>query len=322
MGVIRNKGFLISLFMFLSIILPLFFKSPFIQNLLVIIAINIILVLSLDMILGHMGLISLGHAGFVGIGAYTCVLLVVKCKVPFLIGLLAGTTMAGLVGILIGYPSLRLRGQYFIIITFICGIIFTMLFTNLISITNGPMGIPGVARPKIVLGGFLTLNFASRTSYYYLVLAFIFPVLFLKYRFFNSKMGRALLAIREEEDLGKSVGIRTHLYKVVVFGISTAIAGLAGGLYAHYLRFVGPDAFTYFDSFNLFVMNMVGGSGTIVGPIIGPLLLTIIDQFFQLFKPEVARIFFGLFLILIILYMKKGLMGLGRQLFYQRKDRI
>lgn len=322
MGVIRKKGFLISFFMFLSIVLPLFFKSPFIQNLLVIIAINIILVLSLDMILGHMGLISLGHAGFVGIGAYTCVLLVVKCKVPFLIGLLAGTTMAGLIGILIGYPSLRLRGQYFIIITFICGIIFTMLFINLISITNGPMGIPGVARPKIVIGEFVTLNFASRTSYYYLVLAFIFPVLFLKYRLFNSKMGRALLAIREEEDLGKSVGIHTHLYKVVVFAISTAIAGLAGGLYAHYMRFVGPDAFTYFDSFNLFVMNMVGGSGTIVGPIIGPLLLTIIDQLFQLLKPEVARIFFGLFLILIILYMKKGLMGLGRQLFYQSKDRI
>jgi branched-chain amino acid transport system permease protein len=306
----RQNIFWTSLFVVISLGLPLFFKSNFIQHLLVIIGINVILVLSLDMILGHAGLVSLGHAGFMGIGAYTCVLLVMKCKMPFLLGLLCGTGFAGLLGALIGYPSLRLRGHYFVIVTFICGIIFTLFFTNLVDITKGPMGIPGIPPARIGMGEGGSMIFKSKIAYYYLVLLFIFLTVYVKYRLYHSKMGKALLAIREDEDLGKSLGMNTHAYKVGVFVISTAFAGLAGGLYAHYIRFIGPDSFTMLHSFYLFVMNLIGGSGTIAGPIIGSLLLTVIDELSQLLQPALARILFGIFLILVILYMPKGIMGL------------
>lgn len=309
----RSNLFLVYFFVVLSLILPLFIESTFLQHLLVISGINILVVMCLDMVLGHAGLISLGHAGFMGIGAYTCVLLVITYKIPFLGGLFAGMVVSGLFGALIGYPSLRLRGHYFVIVTFICGIIFTLFFTNLVSITKGPMGIPGIPTPQINIGG-SSIHFGSKVAYYYLVLTFIFLFVYVKYRLKHSKMGRALIAIREDEDLGKSVGISVHTYKVLIFSISTSFAGIAGGLYAHYIRFIGPDSFNMHHSFYFFVMNLVGGSGTIIGPIIGPLILTSIDELSQFFNPALARILFGLSLILIILYMPKGIMGVFRLL--------
>lgn len=228
--------------------------------------------------------------------------------------------LAGCAGAFIGYPSLRLRGHYFVIVTFICGIIFTLFFTNIISITNGPMGIPRIPAPVIALPGLFTYSFMTKKQYYYLVLVFVFIVLYLKYRLYHSRTGKSLDAIREDEDLARSVGIHTHYYKELIFTVSTAIAGLAGGLYAHYIHFIGPDSFTMAHSFNFFVMNLVGGSGTMVGPLIGPFLFTLIDELSQLFKPEVARILFGVSLILIILYMPKGLMGLLRMLTGRRSS--
>jgi branched-chain amino acid transport system permease protein len=313
-----KKTSLLCLLVF-SLSLPFIFESAFIQHILVITAVNIVLVLGLDMVLGHTGLLSLGHAGFMGVGAYTCAIMVMKFHVPFIVGLFCGTVMAGLAGALIGYPSLRLRGHYFVIVTFICGIIFTLIFTNMVSVTNGPMGIPRIPAAEIGVPGLFRLSFTSKVSYYYLVLFFIFLITYVKYRFFNSRMGRALVAVREDEDLARSVSIHTNFYKVMVFSISTGIAGLAGGLYAHYIRFIGPDSFTMTHSFNFFVMNMIGGSGTIVGPVIGPFLLTLIDEMSQLFKPEVARILFGVVLIIIIIYMPKGIMGLLKIVLVRRK---
>jgi branched-chain amino acid transport system permease protein len=309
----QRKIFWVSALVILALVLPLILTSNLLRHFLVLIGINIILVMSLDMVVGHTGLTSLGHAGFMGIGAYTCALLVMRFHIPFFIGLAAGMLLAGIFGALVGYPSLRLKGHYFVIVTFICGIVFNLFFTNLVAITKGPMGLPGIPPPQIGLGEGLSIRIASKLFYYYLVLMFIFLLVYVKYRCYNSRMGRALLSIREDEDLAKSVGIRTHFYKVTIFVISTAFAGLAGGLYAHYFRFIGPDSFTMLHSFDIFVMNLVGGAGTILGPVIGPLLLTIIDEMSQLFKPELARILFGVFLILIILYMPKGIMGLIRQ---------
>ncbi|MFH1351435.1 MAG: branched-chain amino acid ABC transporter permease [Pseudomonadota bacterium] len=308
----------IPIFVVFSVVLPFISDSGFFHHLLVMIGINIILVISLDMLLGHVGLISLGHAGFMGLGAYTCVLLVMKLNAPFLCGLLGGMALAGLFGALIGYPSLRLRGHYFVIVTFIVGIILNLLFNNLIEITKGPMGIPGIPPAEIGIKGLFSLRFTSKLSYYYLVLVFIFISLGIKYRCYESKMGKALIAIREDEALAKSIGIHTHAYKVGIFTISTSVAGIAGGLHAHYFHFIGPDSFAMLHSFDLFVMNLLGGAGTTAGPIVGPVVLTVINEVSELFKPAFGRIFFGLILILIILYMPKGIMGFWRRLLGKR----
>lgn len=313
MKISRRRRLWFGLFLALALILPVFFRSRLLQHFLVLIGINIILVLSLDLVVGHTGLTSLGHAGFMGIGAYTCALLVMRFQIPFLLSLAAGAFLAGILGAVVGYPSLRLKGHYFVIVTFISGIVFNLFFTNLVSITKGPMGLPGIPAPNIGLGtGVFLLD--TKIKYYYLVLVFILITIYVKQRCYDSRMGRALLSIREDEDLARSVGIRTHFYKVAVFVISTAFAGLAGGLYAHYFRFIGPDSFTMLHSFDLFVMNLVGGAGTMIGPIIGPVILTAIDELSQLFRPEAARILFGVALILIILYMPQGLVGLVKEL--------
>lgn len=320
MILLRNKIFWISLAIAGSIVFPLIIKTPYIHHILVLIGINVVVVLSLDMILGHAGLVSLGHAGFMGIGGYTCVLLVMKYKFPFLLGLIGGMLTSGGFGVLIGYPSLRLKGHYFVIITFIMGIVLTLFFTNLISITNGPMGLPNIPSAKIKVGETLFIDFNTKIKYYYLILTFISFIIYIKHRVYHSKMGRGLLAIREDEDLGKSVGINTHLLKVIAFLISAAFTGMAGGLFAHYVRSIAPDSFTFIHSFYFFVMNLVGGSGTTLGPIIGSSLLTIIDELCQLFfTPAWARILFGIFLIVFIIYMPMGIMGLVKGLFSRKK---
>jgi branched-chain amino acid transport system permease protein len=292
-----------------AIALPLVFESSLIRHFLILIAINIILVISLDLVVGHLGLSALGHAGFMGIGAYTSALAVIDLNLPFVVGLVGAMLVSALFGVVVGYPSLRLRGHYFVIVTFIAGIVFNLFFTNLVGITRGPMGLPGIPAPSIA-----GLTFADKLSYYYLVLFFVFLAVLLKARLQDSRMGRAMAAIREEEDLAKAVGIRTHRYKVGAFALSTAGAGLAGCLYAHYLQFIGPVSFDFRHSFDLFVMNLVGGKGTLAGPIIGPALLTVIDEVSQFFRPEFARISFGVCLILIILYMPQGIVGLIRTL--------
>ena len=299
-----------------AVALPPFIESTLVRHFLVLIGINIVLVLSLDLVIGLLGLSALGHAGFMGIGAYTSALLVVGNGSSFLMGLAAGTLMATIFGVLIGYPSLRLKGHYFVVVTFITGIVLNLFFTNLVGITKGPMGLPGIPPP--VIGGYA---FSSKLSYYYLVLAFIGLVLLVKWRIHSSRIGRALTAIREDEDLARAVGIRSHRHKVIAFGLSAAGAGMAGSLYAHYLRFIGPATFDFVHSFDFFVMNLLGGKASMLGPIIGPALVTAIDEASQLFRPEPARIAFGVCLILIIMYMPEGIAGLIRSMRSMRSRR-
>lgn len=297
-----------------AIAAPPFVESALVRHFLVLIGINIILVLSLDLVVGLLGLSALGHAGFMGIGAYTSALLVTGHGAPFLVGLACGTVLATLFGVIIGHPSLRLKGHYFVVVTFITGIVLNLFFTNLVAITNGPMGVPGIPPPKIA--GFV---FADKLSYYYLVLAFILLALLVKWRIHSSRFGRSLVAIREDEDLARAVGVRSHRYKVAAFALSAAGAGMAGALYAHYIRFIGPASFDFIHSFDLFVMNLLGGKASMLGPIIGPALLTAIDEASQLFRPEPARIAFGVCLILIIIYMPEGIIGLVRSSLRSRR---
>ena len=295
---------------------PFVFPTIAQRHLLILIGINVILVASLDLLMGTAGLLSLGHAGFMGIGAYASALLVIHYRIPFLLALAAAAAAGGVAGLFIGYPSLRLRHHYFVLVTFIFGIILTLLFTSLVAVTRGPMGLPGIPFAAIGLPkvGSHTFNtFQSKVDYYYLVAGVAASVLWLRGRLVSGGLGAALIAIREEEQLAMAVGIPTHRYKVLAFVISTAIAGAAGSLYAHYTTFISPEVFTFVDSFNLFVMNMIGGAGTPAGPVVGPLLLTVVRDALRSVSPVAAEIAFGAFLIAAIAFLPAGLMGALRQ---------
>ncbi len=297
--------------------LPWLFPSIAHRNLLVLVGINAILVTSLDLLIGYAGLLSLGHAGFWGIGAYTSAALVADYGAPFPLALLAAGALAAACGLFIGYPSLRLRSHYFVLVTFITGIVITLLLTSLVGLTRGAMGLPGIPFATLSLPRVFTYTFntfRSKVGYYYLVLACLLGALALKEWVGRSRMGRALVALREDEDLAAAVGIDTHRYKLLAFGMSTAMAGIAGSLYAHYTTFLSPDGFTFVTSFDLFVMDMVGGAGTAAGPLIGPALLTTLRDLLRSISPVLAEIVFGVFLIVTIAFFPAGLVGAWRAL--------
>lgn len=301
---------------------PLLLQSPSHQNLLVLTAIHVILVASLDLLIGLSGLVSLGHAAFWGIGAYTSALLVMRAGVPFLLALPAAALVGAAAGVFIGYPSLRLRGPYFVLVTFIFGIIVTLLLTSLVELTRGPMGLPGIpfATLPVPGRGLVVLNtFQDKSAYYYLVLTVTLFTLWIRSRVMRSRMGRALVAVREDEDLGQTLGIDTHRYKVGVFALSTGCAGLAGSLYAHYTTFLAPEIFDFVASFDLFVMNLVGGAGTGAGPIVGPVLLTAVRDALRTTHPVLGAVLFGVFLILSIAFLPEGLTGGWRRLVRVRE---
>lgn len=280
------------------------------QHLLVMITINVILVVSLDLLVGGAGLISLGHAAFMGVGAYASALLV-RSGWPFLGGLLAAIVFAAVAGLLVGVPALRLRGHYFSVVTFIVGIIATILMTNLVDLTRGPMGLPGIPFAKLQLFGweYTFRSMVFKTGFYYMALFFALLTLLVRWRLARSRFGRALAAIRGDENLAESVGIPTYRVKLTAFVLAAGVAGLAGSLYAHYAAFISPDSFTFVHSFDLFVMNLVGGAGTFLGPIVGPVFLTVADNGLRSLSPALSHVIYGVLLIAVIVALPNGIVG-------------
>ncbi|MBW7917008.1 MAG: branched-chain amino acid ABC transporter permease [Trueperaceae bacterium] len=306
----------------LALAAPHIFTGIAARHLLVLIAINIVLVASLDLLIGGAGLLSLGHAAFMGIGAYASAL-VVKSGQPFPVGLLAAVLAAALAGLIIGLPALRLKGHYFSVVTFIVGIIVTILMTNMVDLTRGPMGLTGIPFVKLEVFGlehtFKTIVF--KVGYYYFVLAFAALVLLLRWRVGRSRFGRALTAIKGDENLAESVGIATYRVKVTAFAVAAAVAGVAGSLYAHYAAFISPDSFTFVHSFDLFVMNLLGGAGTVLGPIVGPVFLTALTAGLKGLSPALAQVMHGVVLIVVIVVLPTGIAGGLKRLVAALEDR-
>jgi len=295
------------------LVLP-FLTSQFFVYYMVIVGINLILVVSLDIVLGYAGLMSLMHAGFWGVGAYASAVLSTRYGWPFLGGVGVGMVVCAILGGLVAYPSTRLKGHSFVVMTFVSGLILNVLFNDLESITRGPRGIPGIPLPQIGIPGGFSYTFFSYHSYFYLVLFFLALLIVVKQRLVHSRFGHALLAIRSNEDLARSVGVNTVRYKIQAFAVSAAFAGLAGSLYAHFLSFIGPETFTFVESFELFVMNFVGGRGSLAGPIIGTVFLSYFKEAARNFSPVVANLSFGVLLLLTIGFFPAGIVGAWRKL--------
>ena len=267
--------------------------NSYLQATLATICINIILAVSLNLITGFTGQFSLGHAGFMSIGAYTCAIIVMRIPtVPgFLLGLLAGAVMAALVGILVGLPTLRLRGDYLAIATLGMAEIIKVIFTNL-EITNGAAGLSGI--PRFVNWAWL----------------FVFTVgtIWLITNFLKSSHGRACISIREDEIAAEAMGINTTKYKVTAFTIGAFCAGIAGALYASYFYFLKPGTFGFLKSIDVLVIVVLGGMGSISGSILAAILLALISTLLQAF-PELRMVIYSLLLIVIMIFRPQGLMG-------------
>lgn len=303
----------------LALLLPLALTQPYLQHLLVASVINGILAVSLGIVIGFLGELSLAHGAFYGIGAYTSALLAKNFGVPFFLALPAGTLGAALTGFLIGIPALRLSGHYFAIATLGFQGIVILLITNLVEITRGPMGLSGIPAPggiNLFGGG---ISFQTKTGFYCLSLAVLLVTLWFTYNLMRSKFGQGFIAIREDPLLAASVGIRTKRYRLLAFCVSAAFAGAAGSLYAHYTLFISPDSFNLGESVYIATMVIIGGMGTISGPLVGAVLLTTLPEMLRV-AGGLQFVLYGLIAMIVVIFMPKGIVGMAALYLQGQRD--
>jgi len=287
---------------FLSLSLPLWLPH-YPLHLACTVGIFVILAVSLNIVVGFAGQISLGHAAFFAVGAYTSSLLAMKFGIPFWFGIFgAGMVSCGF-GVLLGIPTLRVRDIYLSVVTICFGLMVQLALVNLEAITGGARGIYGIPRPSV--GGFALM---TPQSYYYVILFFALLTIFSAMRLLRSRFGRAFLSIRENELAAETVGVKTTYYKILAFAISSFYAGLAGSLYAHYVSYINPDAFTFGTSVDVLVMIVIGGLGNVWGSVIGALVITLLPEYLR-FMQQYYRAVFGLGLIFMMVFMRSGIIS-------------
>ncbi len=264
---------------------------PYILMIGLFIGINLIMALGLNLITGVTGQLTLGHAAFMSIGAYASAIATVNYHIPFLLGVFIGGLVAGLVGIIIGFPTLRLTGDYLAIATLGFAEIVRVQFTNM-KITNGAIGFLGI----------------EGATTFPIVMTIAVLIICLMVWLENSRNGRAMLAIREDEVASSAVGINTTLYKIQAFAIGSFCAGVGGALFAHTTTFIQPTDFGFMKSVDILSIVVLGGLGSIPGTIIGAIVLTA--------APEVLRplsnyrmMVYGLLLVVIMIFRPHGLLG-------------
>ncbi|HYG91360.1 MAG TPA: branched-chain amino acid ABC transporter permease [Azospirillum sp.] len=258
----------------------------------------------LNLILGYTGQLNLAHAGFMAVGAYTVGILTVDHGVPFWIAFALSGVVAGALGFLAGIVSLRLKTHYFVIFTLCVGFILYLVIEKFEWLTHGTVGVIGIPAPPSIG----PISFETPVAQYYLVLVFLCAALWVMHRIVRSLLGRAFVAIRNSEDLAEALGVNLMRTKVLAFVLSTVYAGLAGGLYAGFVRFLGPSIALESHTFELVTFILVGGIGTLFGPVLGALVLTWVTQSLQ-FLQDFRMIVFGPMLILLVMYFPQGLIG-------------
>lgn len=263
-----------------------------------------IAVYGLNIITGFCGQLNLAHGGFFAIGAYVVAILTVDHGWAFWPAFIASGVFSAVFGFLVGIVSLRLKEHYFAIFTLCVGFIIYLLLDKWEALTHGSLGIINIAPPE----GFGLIDFTRTIPFYYLVLFFLVLAIVLVSRIASSLVGRTFLAIRISDDLAQSLGINLMRNKVLAFVLSTVYAGLAGGLYAGVVRFIGPAEAEVVHTFDIITYLLVGGIGTLMGPLVGTMAITWLTQAVQSFE-EYRMIVFGPMLVLLVIFMPKGVVG-------------
>jgi branched-chain amino acid transport system permease protein len=285
----------------------------YLLHILVIAGIYIILTISLNLIVGYTGLPALGHVAFSCIGAYTSSLLALNMGLSPWLGLVIGACVAALSGVIIGYPAVRLKGDYLALATFGLGVIIYSIAKNWVSLTRGPMGLPGI--PGLSVFGY---QLSEIWSYLLLVLVFVVITIFIINRIVSSPFGRILRSIREDEIASQALGKDTVKHKLLVFVIGAFFAGIAGSLYAHYITFIDPSSFTVMESITILLMVIFGGMGSIQGSIVGAVILVVFPELLRFIGmpssivAPMRQMIYGLLLVVLVLKRPQGIMGAYR----------
>lgn len=300
-------------------LVPIITDDPYYTHILIMICLSIVFAVGLRMILTT-GQLSIGHAAFGAIGAYTCTLLVVKADFNFWLALPLAGVVAAIVAVLVGYPTLRIKGAYFAILTFALGELIRLVFVaNWGGLTGGNVGIMGIPAPSAIHIGGRVLDFDAgvfgniRGYYYYLALLLMLIAVWVMHRFDRSRVGMTFRAIAQADLLAECVGINIMRYKVLAFAVACFFAGLAGGILSSYIHYLSPVSLTFHDSIYFIMFAVVGGVGTISGPIIGALLFTALPEALRGAK-QWEPIIAASLLLLAVLFLPGGLVSLPQRI--------
>lgn len=296
-------------------ILPMFISNNYHLNLMIQVLINIIIVAGLNFITGLTGQMNLGTAGIFSMGAYTSSLLATKLGINPWICLIAAIAMGLLIGMGLGYPSLRVSGVYLALTTIGFSEIVRILMTNLTELTGGALGVTGIPAFSI-FGHALTTN----KEIYYLYLLITVILIFCAYRVVNSKWGRTFLAVKDNPDAVEAGGVDIAHIKILAFTLAAVYATIGGSLYAHYVGFINPSAYNVEFSINYVVMLVIGGLGSVPGNVLGAILVTLVPEFLR-FMENYYWLVFSIITLLFVIFLPNGIVSLFRPRHKSEKKR-
>ena len=299
---------------------PLWLQDQYILHILITTGIFIIAAMSLNLLLGYTGQLSLGHVAFFGIGAYASALTtlgfdielfgvrVVHQPWPAIVGLFVGMVVAGISGYVIGRLSFKVRGAYFVIVTISFAEVTRLVALNWVELTQGPLALTNIPPYTLGFPGLGEYTLWNKTAYYYLVAAVGLVAYLVIGRLVGSRIGRAMIALKENETLASSVGIDVTRYLGLAAVVSAAMAGAAGSLYAHYLKIIDPDIFLFIYTVTMVIMVITGGKGTLAGPIVGGIIFGFLPVVLRPFAaPAVQWILYGGLMIAIVFVLPQGI---------------
>ncbi|MBU1198648.1 MAG: branched-chain amino acid ABC transporter permease [Nanoarchaeota archaeon] len=283
--------------------------EAYLIHILILICIYIVLAVSLDLTVGFAGMLNMGHVAFFGIGAYTSALLTLG-GTPFLPALIAGAIMAGIAGFVLSLPTTKLKGDYLAVATLGFAFIIESVLKNWVSLTRGPLGLPGIPRPE-----FFGITVSSQLGYLIFSAVVMAICVFLIVRVEKSPFGRMLEATRDDEVAASTLGKDVYKTKAIALTVSAFFAGIAGSLYAHYISFIDPTTFSLLEVILLFSIIIVGGLGSSKGAIVGAIILLILPEplrflgFPSSIVGPARQILYALILLLILYFRPKGIFG-------------
>src|SRR5450759_1077776 len=305
---LKEKWFYV-IILLVAIVVPFFVPNRYFFQIIIMSCLFAIGALSLNLILGYTGQASLAHGAFFGLGAYGVAILTYTLGWSFWIALPLSAVLAAVIGLIVGIPALRTRGAYFAIATMGLGESIWLVAGNWVELTGGHNGIVGIAPPSAIPIPFIgELSFQTQTAQYYLVLVFLLFTLFVIDRLVHSLKGLTFMAVRNNELLAEAVGINTFRTKLLSFVVSNFLVAMAGGIYASLSGSISPSVASLGITFNFLLYVLLGGAATLVGPVLGSFALPILQENLQ-FLQDYQMIFFGVMLVVVIIYVPKGLMG-------------
>lgn len=301
-----KKSIAIAVVLGLAVVLPQVVDVKYYIHLAVLAMLWAILAQGTNLIQGYTGYVSIVQGGFMGVGAYGSALLAIHTGISVWLTLLIAPLLTGVVAIVAGYPSLRVKGHYFAIVTMAYNMVIFIVLVNAIWLTGGEAGLPRIPAPSGFSVFDIEVDFTNRTHYYYLVLLMLVASSVVAAWLVKSRIGRVWQAIRQNENYAESLGIACWRYKLFSFVISAMFAGFAGGLYAHYVGFINPSPFSVDASMNAILAVILGGSATLSGPIVGSILVVALPEILRV--AETFRfIAYGVLLVLAMIYFPSGL---------------